>query len=137
MQPSMAIDCAAIIGIMKTVSVRMTDEDHERISRAVAYTGRSLNADMSAAAVLYADLVDLVRLREEAVVAPSARTDDDRAEIERRIKDDFGRVFLAAVPNDAQSVFENAAGVEYPTASFGPIHVPFELLIDWTVNGEL
>jgi hypothetical protein len=93
---------------------------------------RTVSNELRAAAAVYIDLLELARLREVASAgAASPRAIGDQ---ERRLKDDIGRVMLAAISNEQESVFENAVGVEYPAAGFAPIDTPFEKLIDWIVG---
>lgn len=118
---------------MKTTSVRLDDADHARIAETTDYTTRSLNAEMSAAAVVYADLISLARARTAVVTGDIPAS--ELSELVERLKEDIGRIMLTAFPNDACSVFENARGVEYPKHGFGPLDVPFSELIDWIVTG--
>jgi hypothetical protein len=94
--------------------------------------GRTISDEMRAAVEVYMDLLELGRLRDPEF----ARTlTEDAATVERRIKDDIGRILLAAVGRDARTVFEHDSGVEFPSGRIGHISIPFEKLIDWIVSG--
>jgi hypothetical protein len=100
---------------------------------------RTVSDELRAAAAVYIDLLELARLRE--VAATGGASPPAIAAQERRLKDDIGRVMLAAISSDQETVFENAVGVEYPAMGFAPIDTPFEKLVDWivgdrTINAE-
>jgi hypothetical protein len=90
--------------------------------------GRTMSDELRAASTIYVALQNLavLRLHRRSAVA----------DVERRVKDEIGRVLLAAVPDDVHSRFENDVGIEYPIGRFGPIDTPFEKLIDWVVTGR-
>lgn len=58
-------------------------------------------------------------------------------DVEHRLMDDAGRILLAAISNDARSMFENDAGVEYPVGRIGRIVTPFDRLLEWMVTGRV
>lgn len=96
--------------------------------------GRTVSDELRAAAAVYIDLLELAHLREIAAIrGASAEAISDR---ERRLKDDIGRVMLTAISGDQETIFENAAGIEYPKTGFAPIDTAFDQLIDWIVSGE-
>jgi hypothetical protein len=45
--------------------------------------------------------------------------------------DQVGRVMLAAISDDQETIFENAVGIEYPKMGFAPVDTAFDRLIDW------
>jgi hypothetical protein len=96
--------------------------------------GRTVSNELRAAAAIYIDLLELARLRE--VSATGGATAEAVGDQERRLKDDIGRIMLAAISRDQESVFENAVGVEYPSMRIGPIDTPFEKLIDWIIGSN-
>lgn len=107
---------------------------HGRLEALAERNERKLSVEMRAAVDVYLGLQDLVRVRELAETGELSR--EAAKDLEERVKDELGRVLLAAIPNDAESIFENAAGVEYPRDRIGTIVMPFEKLIDWIVTGR-
>ncbi len=123
---------------MKTITLRIADDDYDRFARAVELTGRSMNADLGAAAIVWADLIDLARVH---AAVKHAITPAEAAQIEERIKDEIGRVMLGALEGSddltaAVDVFEDAVGVEYPRNAIGPIDTPYEKFLDWLTTGK-
>jgi hypothetical protein len=93
--------------------------------------GRHLSDEVRAATAVYLDLINLAHLR---LTEPVPGREDELADVERRIRDDIGRVLLPALHPDVRSKFENDRAVEYPVARFGSIKVPFDGLIEWIVG---
>lgn len=119
---------------MPNITFRPRDDSvNKRLAALASSNGRPIAVEMRAAIDVYLDLNDLVRLRQTAAsrCLPAAQ----RSDFERRIKDSIGRVLLAAISREAQSLFEDSAGVEDP-ARFGHIPTPFEKVIDWVVTGN-
>ena len=86
-----------------------------------------------AATSIYIDLINLAHLR---ITIPAGGAERAFDAVERSIKDEIGRVLMAAIHVDIQSAFEQAAGVTYPSDHFGKVHLPFDRLLDWIVTGE-
>lgn len=114
-----------------------SERQSERLAALARANERSIAYEMRAAVGVYLDLMDLARLREETKINSTRLKPQERDEVERRIKDDLGRVLLAAVSDDAHSIFENEANVEYPMGRMGHIVTPFEKVIDWIVTGNV
>src|SRR4051812_36755256 len=117
---------------MPAITFRPKDDgSYDRLEALAKRNGRTLAVEMRAAVDTYLLLHDLVGVRELAI--ERRRSGMAPEEIERRIKDEFGRIFLAAISTDAESLFENAAGVDYPRNRIGTIVTPYERLLDWVV----
>jgi hypothetical protein len=122
-----------IIRAMSNITFRPDDDRvNEQLAALARDNGHPIAAELRAAVYVYLGLQDLVRLREQVSrrLSPAERQD-----LERRIKDDIGRVLLAAISREARSLFEDATGVEYPYNRIGHIPIHFEKLIDWVVTG--
>jgi hypothetical protein len=118
---------------MPNITFRPDDDRvNEQLAALAQDHGRPIASELRAAVYIYLGLQDLVRLREQV---SRGLTADQREDLERRIKDDIGRVLLAAISQDAHSLFEDATGVEYPQNRIGHIPIHFEKLIDWVVTG--
>lgn len=118
---------------MPNITFRPDDDRvNEQLAALAHDNGRPIAAELRAAVYAYLGLQDLVRLREQVSRGLSTA---ERQDLERRIKDDIGRVLLAAISQEARSLFEDATGVEYPHNRIGHVPIHFEKLIDWVVTG--
>jgi hypothetical protein len=103
----------------------------ERLKRWADANGRTVSTEMRAAVSIYLRLLELAHLRGDP-----KRSSQELALLERRIRDDIGRMLLPAISTDANMVFEEAADVAYPADDFGPVAVPFDEVITWVVTGR-
>jgi hypothetical protein len=119
------------------INFRPTDEDqYERLATAAKANNRPVAVEMRAAIDVYLDLLELAKLREEAVTEAEKLAPEERETVALEIKDSIGRTLLAAVSRQARRVFEQSAGVKYPVGKIGRIIIPFDRLIDWIVSGD-
>lgn len=123
----------ATIPAMSNITFRPDDDDvNDRLSALASANKRPIAVELRAAVNIYLALQDLVRLREET--ARGKLGVGDREDLERRIKDDIGRVFLGAISRETRSLFKDATGAEYPVSRIGHRPTHFEKLIDWVVS---
>lgn len=116
---------------------RMTEAINFRAETGIAHrlralaeqNGRGVSDELRAAVEIYLLLIEMTNLRANVKI--------DRArskELERAVKDQFGRIFMVALSVDAENVFEEELGVEYPRDAFREIAVPFDKLLDWVAG---
>ncbi len=113
---------------------RVEEELADWLGAQAKANSRSVAQEVRAAAEIYRDLVELAHVRAVRAETPQSRTQLE--DLDRRLRDNIGRVLLAAITGAARSQFENDAGVEYPTGRFAHIPQPFEKLLPWIATGE-
>jgi hypothetical protein len=113
------------------LNFRIESDLADRLRRLAEQNGRGISDELRASVETYMLLVGLTNLRASRQVPPGKIR-----EVERAIKDEFGRIFLVALSPDAENTFEEDLGVEYPKDEFRRISVPFDRLLDWAVAGR-
>lgn len=115
----------------EALNFRVESDLADRLRGLAKQNNRGISDELRACVETYLLLVGLTNLRAARDVGPSKARD-----VERAIKDEFGRIFLVALSPDAESTFENDLGVEYPRDEFKAISAPFDRLLDWAVAGR-
>jgi hypothetical protein len=113
------------------LNFRVESDLADRLRSLAKQNNRGISDELRASVETYLLLVGLTNLRASRQVAPGKIR-----EVERAIKDEFGRIFLVALSPDAENTFEEDLGVEYPKNEFRGISVPFDRLLDWAVAGR-
>jgi hypothetical protein len=113
------------------LNFRIESQIADRLRRLANENRRGVSDELRAGVEIYLLLVELTNLRANPDVGPTKAR-----ELERAIKDEFGRIFLAAISLQAENVFEEDLGVQYPRDEFKEIATPFDRLLDWTVAGR-
>lgn len=113
----------------EAINLRVESGIAKRLNVLAEQNRRGVSDELRAAIEVYLLLVELTNVRSDV------RIEAARAiELERAIKDEFGRIFLVALSPDAENTFENDLGVEYPRDSFREIAVPFDRLLGWVAG---
>jgi hypothetical protein len=115
----------------EALNFRVGSDIADRLRRLAKQNNRGISDELRACVETYLLLVELTNLRASRKIAPGKARD-----VERAVKDEFGRIFLVALSPDAENTFENDVEVEYPRDEFRQISLPFDRLLDWTVAGR-
>lgn len=113
----------------EAINFRTDSDIADRLRALAKQNRRGVSDELRAGIEIYLLLVEMTNLRANVKLDPSRAE-----ELERAIKDEFGRIFLVALSLDAEDAFENDLEVEYPRDTFREIAVPFDRLLDWVAG---
>lgn len=113
----------------EAINVRVESGIADRLRALAEQNRRGVSDELRAGVEIYLLFIEMTNLRANVQLDPSRA-----GELERAIKDEFGRIFLAALSLDAENAFENDLEVEYPRDTFREIAVPFDQLLDWVAG---
>jgi hypothetical protein len=113
----------------EAINFRTDGDIAERLRALAKQNDRGVSDELRAGIEIYLLLLEMTNVR------ANVELDRTRAEeLERAIKDEFGRIFMAAMSLDAENAFENDLEVQYPRDTFRAIAVPFDRLLDWVAG---
>jgi hypothetical protein len=113
----------------EAINFRVESGIADRLRELGAQNRRGVSDELRAGIDVYLLLVEMTNVRANVRLSPSRAK-----ELERAIKDEFGRIFMVAMSLDAEAVFEDDLEVEYPRDTFREIAVPFDRLLDWVAG---